>query len=43
MLEIIVDVDVGMTVKFVIVFGSLTMQMVNENFIDNLRTLIKKL
>ena len=43
MFQMVVDSDVGMTVKLNIVFSNLTMSMVRKNFDEGLGAAIKKL
>lgn len=43
MYQVVIDSDVGMMVRLVIVFGSLTMNMVKKNFDEGLGSSIKKL
>lgn len=43
MYQVVIDSDVGMTVRMVIVFSSLTMSMVRKNFDEGLGASIKKL
>lgn len=43
MYQLVVDSDVGMTVKMVIVYAHLTMSMVRKSFDEGLGAAIKKL
>lgn len=43
MYELVIDSDVGMMVRLVIVFGALTMSMVRKNFDEGLGASLKKL
>lgn len=43
MYQMVIDSDVGMTVRIVIVFSNLTMSMVKKNFDEGLGASIKKL
>lgn len=43
MYQVVIDSDVGMMVRLVIVFSSLTMSMVRKNFDEGLGASIKKL
>lgn len=43
MYQMVIDSDVGMVVRMVIVFSSLTMSMVRKNFDEGLGAAIKKL
>ncbi|KAI3868889.1 hypothetical protein MKX03_036418, partial [Papaver bracteatum] len=43
MYQMVIDSDVGMIVRLVIVFGNLTMNMVKKNFDEGLGGSIKKL
>lgn len=43
MYELVIDSDLGMVVKLVIVFSGLTMSMVRKNFDEGLGSSIKKL
>lgn len=43
MYQLVIDSDVGMTVKMVIVYAHLTMSMVRKSFDEGLGAAIKKL